>query len=174
MAARQKAIPPSKPLDVSDGEWAEAVRRGDTVRFLAAGTNNKATIRAAADALGLSAAQVYRLIGKFRTAPVTASLIVTKPGRKKGSRFLPGPVERQIDDAIEAVFKAREQPTVEKLRKDIGVNCRDAGLKPPSRKATQARISARSLREMTQARKGSKAARQRFIPIASSSDFDVG
>ena len=164
MAARQKAVPPSKPLEVSDDGWAEAVRREDAVRSLAAGTN-KAAIRAAADALGLSAAQVYRLISKFRAAPVTASLVVTKPGRRKGSRFLPGPVERQIEDAIEAVFKTREQPTVAKLRKDIGLNCRDAGLKPPSRKAVQARISARSMREMTTAREGSKAARQRFVPV---------
>jgi len=132
MAARQKAVPPAKPLDVSDDDWAEAVRREATVRFLAAaGTNDKATIRAAADALGLSAAQIYRLVSKFQAAPVTASLVVAKPGRKKGSRFLPGPVERQIDDAIDAVFRAREQPTVEKLRKDIGVNCRDAGLTRP-------------------------------------------
>ena len=56
MAARQKAIPPSKPLDVSDDVWAEAIRCEDTVRSLAAaGTNSKATIRAAADALGLDA-----------------------------------------------------------------------------------------------------------------------
>lgn len=105
------------------------------------------------------------MVSKVRAAPVTASLVVAKPGRKKGSRFLPVLVGQQIDEAIDAVFKAREQPTVEKLRKDIGVNCRDASLTPPSRKAIQARISAHSLREMTKAREGSKAARQRFAPV---------
>ena len=164
LAARQKA--PSKPLDVSGDDWAEAVRREETVRSLAAaGTNDNASIRAASDALGLSTAQVYRLISKFREAPVTASLVVTKPGPEKGARLLPGSVERRIDDAIETVFKTRERPTLAKLGRDIWKDCSAAGLKPPSRKAIQARVSAHSLREMAKAREGSKAARQRFAPV---------
>ena len=155
-----------KPLDVSENDWAMAVRREATVRSLVvADTNDKATLRAAADALGLSTAQVYRLISKFREAPVTASLVITKPGPKKGARFLPGPVERRIDDAIEAIFKTRERPTMAKLRRDLWKDCRAAGLQPPSRKAIQARVSARSLRELAKAREGSKAARQRFSPV---------
>ena len=166
MVAKHKVQPPSKPLDVSEDDWSEAVRRGETVRSLAAAnTNSKPAIRAAAEALGLSTAQVYRLVSTFRNAPVTASLIVTKPGPKKGARFLPGPVERRIDDAIERILKTRERPIVEKLCRDLRNDCRAAGLKPPSRKAIQARISARSLREMAKAREGSKAARQHSTPV---------
>jgi putative transposase len=166
LATKKKSAPPAKPLDIAEDAWAEAVRREAVVRSLAtAGSNTKAAVEAAAVALGLSAAQVYRLIGKFRASPITASLIVTKPGPQKGARFLPGPVELQIDDAIEKTFKARERPTIEKLSRDLRTDCRAAGLKPPSRKAIQARISARSLRELAKAREGSKVARQIFVPV---------
>ena len=157
---------PSKPLDVSEDDWAEAVRREEAIRTLAAAdTSDKATVRSAAAALGLSPAQIYRLITKFRETPVTASLVVMKPGPQKGARLLPGPIECRIDDAIETIFKTRERPTVAKLQRDLWKDCRAAGLKPPSRKAIQARISARSLRELAKARDGSKAARQRYAPV---------
>ena len=44
-------------------------------------------------------------------------------------------------------------------------DCDAAGLKPPSRKAIRARVSARSLRELVKARDGTKAARQTFAPV---------
>lgn len=54
---------------------------------------------------------------------------------------------------------------MERLRRDVERDCRAAGLKPPSRKALSARVSARSLREMVRAREGVEAARQRFAPV---------
>jgi putative transposase len=119
----------------------------------------------AADSLGLSAAQVYRLIARFRANPTAGSLVVTRPGPTKGSRLLPVEVERRIEGAIDTIFKTRERPTLEKLRRDIRKDCKAAGLKPPSRKAIQARVSARSLRQIVRAREGAEMARQRFAPV---------
>jgi putative transposase len=79
--------------------------------------------------------------------------------------MLLGEVELRIEEAIDTVFKTRERPTLEKLRRDIRKDCDAAGLKPPSRKAIQARVSARSLRELVKAREGAAAARQRFAPV---------
>jgi putative transposase len=133
------------------------------VRALAAaGANSRSVVRAAADALGLSTAQVYRLIARFRQHPFTLSLVVTKPGPKKGTRLLPVEVEHRIDEAIDRVFKQRERPTMEKLRRDIRKDCDAAGLKPPSRRAIHARVAARSLRVLVTTREGTEAARQGF------------
>jgi putative transposase len=125
------------------------------VRPLAvAGTSSRAAAKAAADALGLSPTQVYRLIAAFRDNPTTASLVVTRPGPKKRARLLPCNVEQRIEQAINDLFMSRERPTVARLRRDIREDCVAAGLKPPSRTAIQARVSARSLREMVRAREG--------------------
>jgi putative transposase len=91
--------------------------------------------------------------------------VVTKPGPRKGTGLLPGEVEHRIEDAIDRVFKTRECPSLEKLRREIRADCSAAGLQPPSRTAIQARLSARSLRELMKARKGSEAARQAFAPV---------
>ncbi len=154
------------PLDVSDSDWTEAVRRSERVRTLATADKNSGdAVRAAAVELDLSTAQIYRLIQKFRRSPVTQSLVVNRPGPQKGARRLPTEIEQKIEAAIDAVLKSRERPTVKKLRLEISRDCNAAGLRAPSRTAIQARISARSLREMVLAREGPSAARQRFTPV---------
>jgi transposase InsO family protein len=166
MVAAKNPRPPARPLDIPEHDWSEAVRRERVVRPLAvAGTNTRADVKAAAGALGLSQTQVYRLIAAFREHPTTVSLVVTRPGPKKGARLLPCDVEQRIERAINDLFMSRERPTMAKLRRDLRTDCVAAGLKPPSRTAIQARVSARSLREMVGAREGSAAARQRFVPV---------
>lgn len=158
--------PSSRPLEVSGEAWAEAVRREAKVRPLAAAApNSLAAVQVVADDLGLSTAQLYRLIRAFRAQPVTRSLVVTKPGPKRGARLLPDEIDRRIEGAIDAVFKKREKPTVRKLLRDIEVDCRAASLKVPSRKAVQARLYGRSPKELAKARDGAKVARQRFAPV---------
>jgi len=166
MVAAKEPRPTVRPLDIPEDVWSEAVRREGVVRSLVvAGINSRAAVKAAADALGLSPAQVYRLIATFRENPVTGSLVVMRPGPKKGARLLPCHVEQRIEQAINDIYMSRERPTMAKLRRDLRKDCTAAGLKPPSRTAIQARVSARSLREMVKAREGSAAARQRFVPV---------
>ena len=155
-----------RPLDVPEDDWSEAVRREAAVRPLAtADIKSRPVLDAAAADLGISTSQLYRLIAQYRQHPVTGSLVITKPGPRKGTRLLSGDVEQRIEDAIDRIFKTRECPSVEKLRREIRADCRAAGLQPPSRKAIQARLSARSLRELVTARKGAEAARQAFAPV---------
>lgn len=162
------------PLDVSESDWTEAVRRSERVRTLATADKNSGdAVRAAGVELDLSTAQIYRLIQKFRRSPVTQSLVVNKPGPQKGARRLPTEIEQKIEAAIDAVLKSRERPTVKKLRLEISRDCNAAGLRPPSRTAIQARISARSLREMVLAREGAKRSPATLYPSPSGSTADL-
>jgi putative transposase len=155
MVATVKSRPPARPLDIPEDEWSEIVRHEATARSLAGiGTHGGGGVKAAADALGFSTAQVYRLISRFRANPMTGSLVVTRPSPKKGAHLLPVDVERRIEQAIDGIFKSRERPTMAKLRRDLRKDCNAASMKPPSRTAIQARVSARSLREMVKAREG--------------------
>ena len=92
--------------------------------------------------------------------------MVNKPGPRRGARLLPEAVEQGIGQAIDAVYKARERPTLSTLQRAIRTDCRIASLKPPSRKAIQSRILARSPKELTVAREGIEAARQQYTPVA--------
>jgi putative transposase len=88
--------------------------------------------------------------------------VLNKPGPRPGTLALPPEVELRIEDAIEAVFKQRERPSVARLRQDIRQDCEAAGLVPPSRKAIEARLSAHLLKDLVRARDGATIARQRF------------
>jgi putative transposase len=153
-------------LDIGEDRWAEAVRREAMVRSLAVREDtNRAEIGVAARALGLSAAQLYRLLGAYRANPVTQSLVVNRPGPPKGHRLLPAAIEAVITEAIETIFLQRERPTLARLCREVGTSCRGAGLKPPSRKAIAARIAARSLKDTVTAREGAAVANARFALV---------
>jgi putative transposase len=157
---------PERSTDVSDEKWAEAVRREPTIRRLVAnGQNSRVVMEAAGRDLGLSKAQLYRMVKAFRDNPVTQSLVVNKPGPQKGTSKLSVEVQRIIQQNIETVFKTGEKPTLKMLIREIWADCKLAGLPVPSRKAVSARISARSLKELVKAREGPKAARQRFAMV---------
>jgi putative transposase len=75
MVAAKEPRPLARPLDIPEDVWSEAVRREGVVRSLVVGgIRSRSAVKAAAGLLGLSSAQVYRLIATFRENPVTGSL----------------------------------------------------------------------------------------------------
>src|SRR5688500_11142659 len=89
--------------EIPDAAWREAVRRDGVIRPLAQRERvGRAAVASAALHLGLSVAQVYRLLRAFRDEPVTRSLAKDPGGRRKGERRLPTRVEAVIERAIES------------------------------------------------------------------------
>lgn len=159
----QSRKPAQSPASASDADWAEAVRREAVIRPLSAASHLKSLLVAEASRqLGLSHRRIYGLLSAFRQNPVTTSLLPRKPGPKKGVRQLDAEVDAQIEAAIEDVYLKREKPTLRRVLREAGQNCRARGLPPPSMKALRARVSARSLRERMKAREGAGAAGENF------------
>jgi len=164
--ANKRKASAARPDGVPDEVWAEAVSRAAVVAPLAAEDRlTRARVRDAARTLGLSVPSAYRLIALYRQNPVTASLVPHRPGPARGTRHLPPGVESIVEGAIEVVHEQPERPTLALLQPHVKQGCKAVGLKPPSRKALSARVSARSLRETVRAREGAEAARQRFAPV---------
>ncbi len=110
------AAPERSVFSASEPEWAEAVRREAVIRPLSAsGRLGRGAIKAAAITLGLSEPRVYALLRRFHDRPVAASLLPRRPGPVKGARFLPAPLEAQIEAAIDQVFLRPERPTVARV-----------------------------------------------------------
>ena len=98
MSKPQVAKRPASAHSIPDAAWAEAVRRAAVIRPLAGERRlGRATVQAAARALGLSEPHVYCLVRAFRRHPVTASLAPSKPGPAMDAR---------IEVAIDAVYLA--------------------------------------------------------------------
>lgn len=159
----QSRKPAQSLASASDADWAEAVRREVVIRPLSAASHLKSHLVAEASRqLGLSNRRIYGLLSAFRQNPVTTSLLPRKPGPQKGVRQLGAEIDAQIEAAIEDVYLKREKPTLRKVLREAGQNCRARGLPPPSMKAIRARVSARSLRERMKAREGAGAADENF------------
>lgn len=152
-------------LEVGEDEWLEAVAREAIVRPLAgAGRLSPTEVKAACRALGLRRARLYALIERYRSEPVTSSMLVAKPGPSRGARRLTDDVETLIEEAIRGYYLKRQKPSVSALHDHVRQLCRARSVAAPSRKAVQTRVASIDRRALVGAREGAKAARDGFKP----------
>lgn len=163
---------------INDAAWSEAVAREVVIRrLLSLDSPSRSDFLRACHELGLKRTRLYELIRAYQEHPVTSSLLPRPAGTRQGSRRLPDETEAVIAEAIRDFYKTRQKPSINRLHKEIRRLCCSRGLRVPSWHAVKARISAMDRAELTKAREGSKAARDRFRPVpgeyAAESAFDV-
>ena len=163
------AVQPSNTASVhapSEKEWADAVRKEAVIRPLAEGAKlGRASVQAAAQALGLSVPRVYALVRAFRRHPVATSMLSRPLGQSTGACRLDPTIDALVEEAIGAIYLTPERPTVKRLFRQVRQDCLAAALSPPSMKALRARVTARGLRERAKAREGAEVAANRFRQV---------
>lgn len=158
---------------VDEAVWSEAVAREAVIRRLASlARPSRSDFLRACRELGLRRTRLYELISAYREHPLTSSLLSQPAGTKRGSRRLPDETEAVIAEALRDFYKTRQKPSINKLHKEIRRLCRLRGVRVPSWHAVKARIAALEPAELTLARNGSKAARDRFRPVPGQYDAE--
>ncbi|MGA1860992.1 Mu transposase C-terminal domain-containing protein [Azospirillum sp. 11R-A] len=157
---------------VSDEDWAVAREREPVVRELVQkpptyGARAEA-MGAAANELGLSPSQLYRLLKAYEADPRTRSLLPKAPGPTGGARRLDNRVEAIIEEEIRTNYLTLLKPKKSLLMKGIHARCTAEGLTKPASQTVDMRLSAISKREQTKRRHGRKKARDEFNPIRGS------
>jgi putative transposase len=109
---------------------------------------------------------VYRLLARFRHEPHPSSLLLDRRGRRIGKRLLDPKVEQVVESAIKRFYLTSERPRLVDVYRMTILECRKAGLRPPSYKAVWKRISKVDPRDRALKREGPKAAHDRFRPVA--------
>lgn len=148
-------MPMLLPDEIDEDLWDEAYRRAEVIRdFLRRnpGQSTAANIADLGTELGLSQASAYRLLKKFRESGTVMSLVDRKRGRRSGHRALDDEREKIIRDAIKKYYLKPTRPSVAQLVRDIEIDCRVAGLRPPHRRTVEARIKDVDLRERARRR----------------------
>jgi putative transposase len=152
-------------------EWLRARRRERVIRRLIRGDGDVAKeVAAACRALGLSRCMVYRLLGRYRQAAQTSSLLVGHRGTPRQHRRLADSRETIVSRAIEEKFLARPRMTISRLTEEIRIRCLRAALKPVSRNAVEMRIALLDPRLVKRGRHGAKAAHDAFGPVGGTYD----
>ena len=150
-------------------QWEEARRRLKIIQPLASmPLRKRAHVVAAASELGLAAAQLYRLLVRYRADPRLTALVPQPCGGVRGRSRIPSEIEALIEEMIEGVYLTRQRPKIMDLVTEIRRRCHLLGLTPPSRKAITARVRRRPRNEIVGRREGRKAARDRFAPATGS------
>jgi len=155
--------------EVSSEAWAEAARRLEVIKPLAADLRRtRADVRAAGVELGCGVSQAYTLLNRYLLDPRLTSLLNVRTGRKPGRHMISADLEGVVAEAIEEVYLTRAKPTVARLVLEVRLRCSRLRMKAPSRGAIQRRVEERSAFERVTRREGPKAARKRYQPVMGS------
>ena len=153
----------------SESEWGLALRREAVIRPLAERDSlTPTTVLEAAQALNLSRSVTYDLIARYRRRPQTSTLLVGRKGRKQNSRFLGADIESVIQNAIHQFYLTRERPRIVDLIRDIGITCKQRGLKVPNFRSIRRRLESLDPKLVMEKREGGKAARLNFQLVRAS------
>jgi len=151
---------------VEDAAWEQAMEREAVIRALASSDPpSRVEVLRACRRLGLKRARIYQLLQAYRARPVTSSLLVRSAGTPRGARRLPMETEAVIAQALAQFYQTLQKPSINRLHQEVRRLCRARGLEAPGWHTLRARIDAIDKAELTRARDGAKAARDRFQPV---------
>jgi len=142
-------------------EMEAAIERFDIIdRNISTSTSGRADVSALIKDLGVSQAQVYRLLKSFDADLGPISLLSEKVGRKKDSGALPAEIEGIITEAIEQY--AGKGATHVSIFKLVEVMCLNAGVPCPAKKTVSVRINALKPSETVRRIDGARQANQEY------------
>ncbi|WP_439471068.1 Mu transposase C-terminal domain-containing protein [Brevundimonas sp.] len=145
--------------DASDADWATAVRQAEILAPLAQRDRKKrADVDRAAQLLGISTSNAYRLIRLLEADPRPTALLPHAPGPEAGQGLLDPRIEAVISEVLERSYCSSQKPKESAVVIEIRGKCRAQGLIPPGRKAVHTRIQAIDLFTRLRTREGENAA----------------
>jgi len=141
-------------------EWASALKQYEVAKALAENSGHDgAAVKAASTELKNHISTIYHWIDKYRESPCVMAFLPTLPGPKPGSRFLKKNVETIVADIITRRWLKRPPIGKTSFIKLVQRVFRRLHLKPPSRKAIEARLRPFENYDGVRARHGGKRAR---------------
>lgn len=157
-----RLIAEALPL-ISDKRWMEARERLLVLRDLlrmGPGTRGKQLIDEAAEKLGKSPATVYRWLAEYdKTHSIRVFLRL--PRNDKGSKKIPGKIDRLIRAVIRAEYLTEQRKMVSTVVEAVEHRCRRKKWTPPHKSTIVRRIQELRPRQVVEAREGRRAARGR-------------
>ncbi len=111
--------------------WAEAERRAAVLVKLPE-RPSEAEVRTACATLEVSRATLFRWLKRYREAGRTSALLPRRPGPPQGMEPLTPAVLAVVERHFQDFYATQRRPTRTRLWREIGADCRRAGLKPPS------------------------------------------
>ncbi len=149
------------PADLRDDEVALALARFEHLSpfiYKHCIASDLVTLEAAT---GLKRAAIYQLIRRLRQVPHPLALVRRRRGVKRGSQLLPSSTEKIIRQQIDSASAGGLAIKVDTIKREIEVDCVDAGLRPPCKETIRNRIELRNADLMLRKKLGTRRAAER-------------
>ena len=138
----------------SDAQWLELEARAKMLRAVAElpprSRRRSIATQEAALLLGASLASTYRWLSRYDGQ--IEDLLPAPPGQPRGRLRLAAPVQAAIDHGIRKHHLSKQKFRLSETVRRIQADCNRLGLRPPSRKAIQARLDSLDQREVARYR----------------------
>jgi putative transposase len=143
----------------TEAQWAEAARRRDIVVALhRLPTRTRASVEAAAAAIGIKQRQLWSILRDAAASGFAITAFLPRDRSRRTKRLDPG-VEAIVTLAIDQHYAKTSRPTLASLHARVDGDCQAAGLASPSYRTIQARVDDRDQAWLTRRRAGPKSAR---------------
>ena len=127
--------------EIPEAEIEKAKSRLEAIMPVLDGASRRDKERRAEE-VGVSVTTLYNWIRDYETGGRQLSALVYMPNRGgKGEPRLAEEVEEIIRSTMEKLFKGPVKPTAKKVWEEVGIRCRNAGLKIPSVATVRRRVA---------------------------------
>ncbi|OQR36614.1 hypothetical protein BWR59_02755 [Pseudomonas sp. Bc-h] len=157
-----KASRKNTSLDgVNQSEIDLAVRRYDVLSPLIDKKLTKQEVQTAAERLGVSKSQIYRLIAQLDPESGFVSLIPQKRGRLKGEHIIAASAEDVISEIIRTKYRGKGA-TIQSVILEVRERCSELAIPVPSDSTISNRIKSHDPKILVQQTEGAEAASQLY------------
>lgn len=162
-AAVDDAMASSRFETLSSAHWDAAQERASVLAPLLTSSHpSREQAAAAAEALGVHVATVYRWVRKLKMGGEIADLAPHRPTGGRGQFRIDPLAEALIRENVERRYLQPQRPLVSQIMRDIELACRRAGITVPHANTVRRRIADLSERLVLERRHGRKAADDKF------------
>jgi len=155
---------PRAVSDLSEAEWKTAEYRYHIIAPIVAG-NSRVTIAQLSADSQVPKRTLQRWIEKYKKNPVLSSLANGENKRNKDTYRLPEEVEDIIRSVIQNRYLRKQKLSIQRIKLDVALKCREAGLVIPHYSTIWRRISLISEEEKLARRHHSHIARDKYEPL---------
>ena len=151
---------------IPEAAWKIAQTRYEAIHsLLNTGIASRQGVNEVARQARVHPATVYRWLRRYERAGEVASLLPGKPGVHGACKRLSTEVETILETAIQSRYLNRQRLSAEQICRQVFLECRRAGLKPPHGNTVRRRIAAVPEQERILRRQGRRAMKERFSPL---------
>ena len=151
--------------EYSNEEFKEIQKKYAAIQPLLSNDISREEIEAHAKKIGVHFTTLYRWLKKYKSTGTLTGLLPKPSGRKKGETRLDFMVEDVMQQVINDYYLTKQRPSVQSVINKINIECKNKGIKAPSKNTIRNRIHKLSEYDILKKQGNRSKAKTKFEPV---------